>query len=76
LLGLLLLLALIASIGKRLKTGLLAGNRFTVLLFSFWVASLFYNFTESRFVGPNLIWILLSVAALYHPAEADLQQAG
>uniref|UniRef100_C6E3Z2 O-antigen polymerase n=1 Tax=Geobacter sp. (strain M21) TaxID=443144 RepID=C6E3Z2_GEOSM len=77
LLGLFLLLAVIASIGKRLKGGLLSGNNFAVLLFSFWVAGLFYNFTEARFVGPNLIWIMLSLAALYQPEKGEsLQTAG
>lgn len=76
LLGLILLLAVIASIAARLKRELLSGNRFAVLLFSFWVAALFYNFTESRFVGPNLIWIILSLAALYQTHQDDLQRAG
>lgn len=75
-LGLILLLMVIASIAARLKRELLAGNRFAVLLFSFWVAALFYNFTESRFAGPNLIWIILSLAALYQTHQDDLQRAG
>ena len=69
LLGLFLLLGVILSIGMRLKKGLEAGNSFAILLFTFWIAALFYNFTESRFAGPNLIWIMLSLAALYRPPQ-------
>lgn len=69
LLGLFLLLGVMLSIGTRLKEELEAGNSFAILLFTFWITALFYNFTESRFVGPNPIWIMLSLAALYQPSR-------
>lgn len=67
LLGLYLLMALVMSIGSKLIKELEGNNSFGILLFVFWVAALFYNCTEARFVGPNLLWILLSLAALYRP---------
>lgn len=77
LLGLFLLLAVMVSIGARLKGELEANNSFAILLFTFWITALFYNFTESRFVGPNLIWLMLSLAALYQPARGGaMKEAG
>jgi len=77
LLGLFLLLAVMVSVGSRLKEELEDGNRFAILLFTFWITALFYNFTESRFGGPHLIWIMLSLAALYQPSRyRSLDAAG
>jgi exopolysaccharide production protein ExoQ len=69
LLGLGLLVTLIMSIGNVLKKELNGDNSLGILLFAFWVTALFYNCTEARFSGPNLLWIILGLAALYHPSK-------
>jgi exopolysaccharide production protein ExoQ len=67
LIGLSLLIAMIIYTGNKLKKELLLGSSFGALLFSFFVAAIFYNWTEAMFGGLNLIWIILCIAALHYP---------
>lgn len=69
LLGLGLLVTMIMSIGNVLKKGLSEDNSLGILLFAFWVTALFYNCTEARFSGSNLLWIILCLSALYRPPK-------
>lgn len=68
LVGVFLLIAVILVTGSRLKKALLSGSSFGILLFAFLVTALFYNWTEARFSSLNLLWVLLSLAALYNPS--------
>lgn len=67
LVGVGLLLATIFYTGSKLKRIVWDESGFTLLLISFLVTALFYNWTEARFGGLNILWIILSIAALYHP---------
>ncbi|MCC6544767.1 MAG: O-antigen ligase family protein [Nitrospirae bacterium] len=67
LIGVSLLIAMIISTGSKLKKELLSGNSFGIIRFSFLVVAVLYNWTEAMFTGPNLLWIILLIAALNYP---------
>ena len=59
LVGVFILIALIISTWKKIKKELLNGNSFAFFGFSYFVVALFYNFTEARFGGEDLVWFIL-----------------
>lgn len=65
--GVLLLMAMIVATGSKLKKSLLLERSFGILLVAFLVTAVCYNWTEARFSNLNLLWVLLSLAALYNP---------
>jgi exopolysaccharide production protein ExoQ len=67
LVGVCLFIAVIISTGKRLKRGLLLGNNYAILRFSFFVIVLFSNWTEATFNRLSLVWILMIIATLTYP---------
>jgi exopolysaccharide production protein ExoQ len=67
LVGLFLLMVTIILTGSKLRKGMLLGHNFAVLLFSFLAVAVFYNLTEARFGGQDLLWVIMIVAALYAP---------
>jgi exopolysaccharide production protein ExoQ len=69
LIGVSLLVTTIIFTGYKLRKEMLQGSSIGVLLFSYFIASLFYNWTEALFGGLNLVWIILTVAALYYPVD-------
>jgi len=69
--GLGLLLAMIVSTAQKVRAGLLLGNKLAALFFPFLVATIFYNWTEAMISGLNLIWIMLSMAALHDPFSEE-----
>jgi exopolysaccharide production protein ExoQ len=65
--GLFLLLAVIVATGKKLKNELIKGGSFGMLLFSYMVVFLLYNWTEAVFNKLNPIWLIIIVSAVWRP---------
>lgn len=63
-LGLFFLLALIISVGNKLKNEVLQDKPLALLLFAFLVVNLFVNVTEAMFDKLNLIWFLFLVGSM------------
>ena len=66
--GLCLLMAMIVSTGSRLKKEFFADD-FEIFRLSFFIVALLYNWTEAMFNSLSLIWFVLLITALYHPAS-------
>ncbi len=64
-----LLLAMILSTARRVKKKVLSGDPFGILLFTFFVMIVFYNWTEATLGGVNLFWIILLIAAMHDPCS-------
>jgi O-antigen ligase len=73
--GVCLLIALIVSIGRKMKNELLTGNNYSFLLFSFFITTVYYNLTEAMFGGLSLIWFTFLLAALTYPGPRAEKQA-
>jgi exopolysaccharide production protein ExoQ len=71
-LGVCLLIALILATGYRVKSEILSGSEFGVLLFSVFMITLFYNLTETMFNRLDLIWFMFLVASITYPKEETL----
>lgn len=67
LVGVSLLMAMIVSTARRVKKEVLLGDRFGMLLFSFLVVIVFYNWTEATLGGLNIFWVIMLIAALNGP---------
>ncbi len=70
--GVCLLIFVIISAEKKLKKEILNGNSFGVFGFSYLVAALFYNMTEARLDGPELLWFILLMSAMSYRRRAKL----
>lgn len=64
LIGLCLLMAMIVSSWGKLKRGLLQGSSQAPLLFSIFVATIYYNLTEAVFNRLSLTWFVFLLATL------------
>jgi exopolysaccharide production protein ExoQ len=62
--GLFLLMAVIISVGIKMKKELLHDSSFGTLLFSFFVVSLIYNLTEAMFNRLSLVWFIFLLATV------------
>jgi O-antigen ligase len=71
LVGVCLLMAMIVSTARRVKEEVLLGDRFGMLLFSFLVVIVFYNWTEATLGGVNVFWMIVLVAALHYPPRGE-----
>lgn len=71
LIGMLLLVAMTVKTGSNLKKHMLLESKFTVLLQTIFVIAVFYNLTEAMFGRLTLFWVILIIAALYHPPLID-----
>jgi len=69
LVGLFLLVAVIVATGAKLKWDILEGSAHGMLLLSYFVIVIFYNWTEAIFNKLSLVWMMLILCALNH---ADL----
>lgn len=64
LIGLSLLVAMLISVGSKIKDKLLRESSYSPLLFSFLVVTVIYNLTESVFNRLDLTWFVFLIAAL------------
>jgi len=69
--GMFMLTAMIVKTGSNLNKYLLQDSNFTVLMQAIFVIAVLYNLTEAMFGRLTLFWVVLSVAALYHPPLHD-----
>jgi exopolysaccharide production protein ExoQ len=67
LIGLCLLIGMILFAGRNLKKEVLLENSFAILLFAYFVAGVFYNWTEAKFSRIDLLWFIMGIAVLYCP---------
>jgi exopolysaccharide production protein ExoQ len=71
LLGLLVLAALLVAGFRKIKRGLLAGDRFAGVRLTFWAITLFYNFSEAAFTQLSLLWIVTLLVIMEAPPMAS-----
>ena len=64
LLGLGVLLLMVVSTGRTLKSYVMRGDQFRIFQFTCLITALIYNWTEALFDGLDLVWIMMLLAAL------------
>lgn len=64
LIGLFLLLAMIVTVGIAIRKELVAGNKFAILRFAFFLIVVFSNWTEATFNTLNPIWFVFLLATI------------
>jgi O-antigen ligase len=74
LLGLMVLFALLMAGFRKIKRGLLSGEEFAGVRLTFWVITLFYNFSEAAFTQLSLLWIVTLLVLVEAPFLADAAQ--
>jgi len=73
LIGLCLLMTIIISVGSKLKKELLLGINHGILLFSFFIVTIAYNWTEAVYNKLSLFWLVFLFAALTYPPSSEVK---